>query len=48
MFVVKRDGRHQKVHFDKITLRIKKLCYQLDGQCHLLHGWHRQSLELDG
>eukprot|EP00466_Bigelowiella_natans_P001990 jgi/Bigna1/58266/fgenesh1_pm.68_\ len=27
MFVIKRDGRKQPVHFDKITSRIKKLCY---------------------
>jgi hypothetical protein len=25
MFVVKRDGRHETVQFDKITARIKKL-----------------------
>jgi hypothetical protein len=30
MFVVKRDGRTEKVHFDKITSRIKKLCYGLN------------------
>lgn len=30
MFVVKRDGRREKVKFDKITARIKKLCYGLD------------------
>lgn len=29
MFVIKRDGRKQPVHFDKITSRIKKLCYGL-------------------
>lgn len=29
MFVVKRDGRKEEVHFDKITSRIKKLCYGL-------------------
>lgn len=29
-FVVKRDGRKEPVHFDKITARIKKLCYGLD------------------
>lgn len=27
MFVVKRDGRKEQVAFDKITARIKKLCY---------------------
>jgi hypothetical protein len=30
MFVVKRDGRSQPVHFDKITTRIGKLCYGLN------------------
>lgn len=30
MFVVKRDGRKESVKFDKITARIKKLCYGLD------------------
>ncbi|RKP16546.1 hypothetical protein ROZALSC1DRAFT_31533, partial [Rozella allomycis CSF55] len=30
MFVVKRDGRREKVAFDKITARISKLCYGLD------------------
>ena len=29
MFVVKRDGRQEAVMFDKITARIKKLCYGL-------------------
>jgi len=29
MFVVKRDGRSEAVKFDKITGRIKKLCYGL-------------------
>jgi len=24
------DGRRQEVHFDKITFRIKKLCYGLN------------------
>ncbi|RKP08053.1 ribonucleotide reductase [Thamnocephalis sphaerospora] len=31
MFVVKRDGRAEKVAFDKITARIVKLCYGLDN-----------------
>ena len=31
MFVVKRDGRKEPVMFDKITARVKKLCYGLDG-----------------
>ncbi|KAG1456212.1 hypothetical protein G6F56_006882 [Rhizopus delemar] len=30
MFVIKRDGRHERVAFDKITARINKLCYGLD------------------
>lgn len=29
MFVLKRDGRSEAVKFDKITARIKKLCYGL-------------------
>jgi len=31
MFVKKRDGREEPVHFDKITSRIQKLCYGLDS-----------------
>jgi ribonucleoside-diphosphate reductase alpha subunit len=31
MYVVKRSGRHEPVHFDKITARISRLCYKLDG-----------------
>lgn len=30
MFVMKRDGRRESVHFDKITQRIQNLCYGLD------------------
>lgn len=30
MFVVKRGGREEEVHFDKITSRIQKLCYGLN------------------
>ena len=30
MYVVKRDGRKEAVKFDKITARIKKLCYGLN------------------
>jgi len=30
MVVLKRDGRQETVHFDKITSRIDKLCYGLD------------------
>ena len=29
MYVIKRDGRKEPVQFDKITARIKKLCYEL-------------------
>jgi ribonucleoside-diphosphate reductase alpha subunit len=30
MYVIKRDGREEKVSFDKITTRIGKLCYNLN------------------
>ncbi len=30
MFVVKRDGRKEVIMFDKITARVKKLCYGLN------------------
>ncbi|KAL7749834.1 ribonucleotide-diphosphate reductase subunit rnr1 [Sorochytrium milnesiophthora] len=30
MFVLKRDGRRERVAFDKITARISKLCYNLN------------------
>ena len=30
MHVFKRDGRKESVKFDKITARIKKLCYGLN------------------
>lgn len=30
MYVVKRDGRQERVHFDKITARLKKLSYGLN------------------
>ena len=30
MHVVKRDGRREAVMFDKITARVKKLCYGFD------------------
>jgi hypothetical protein len=30
MYVVKRGGRKESVHFDKITSRVSKLCYGLD------------------
>ncbi|XP_019177261.1 PREDICTED: ribonucleoside-diphosphate reductase large subunit-like isoform X1 [Ipomoea nil] len=29
MYVIKRDGRQEAVHFDKITARLKKLSYRL-------------------
>ena len=29
MHVIKRDGRRELVQFDKITARIKKMCYSL-------------------
>ena len=29
MEVIKRDGRHEKVSFDKITLRISGMCKKL-------------------
>lgn len=32
MHVIKRDGRHEEVLFDKITSRIKKLCEGLDSR----------------
>jgi ribonucleoside-diphosphate reductase alpha chain len=31
MLVIKRDGRRESVKFDKVTARIEKLCYGLDG-----------------
>ncbi|MBT8308247.1 MAG: ribonucleoside-diphosphate reductase subunit alpha [Maribacter sp.] len=31
MYVVKRDGRKELVMFDKITARVRKLCYGLNG-----------------
>lgn len=30
MYVIKRDGRQEPVHFDKISARIHNLCYGLD------------------
>lgn len=30
MLVIKRDGRHESVKFDKVTARIEKLSYGLD------------------
>ena len=48
MFVLKRDGRKEVVHFDKITSRINKLCYGLDPNhgkkmLHLLSRQHLSS-----
>ena len=31
MFVIKRNGQKQEVHFDKITARIGKLAYGLNA-----------------
>ena len=31
MYVIKRDGRKESVKFDKITARVKKLCYGLNA-----------------
>lgn len=30
MYVWKRDGRKERVQFDKITARVSRLCYGLD------------------
>ncbi len=32
MFVFKRDGRRERVQFDKITARVSRLCYGLDPE----------------
>jgi hypothetical protein len=32
MYVMKRDGKRESVHFDKITSRISKLCNGLDSK----------------
>ncbi|KAK9375565.1 ribonucleotide reductase [Lipomyces chichibuensis] len=32
MFVYKRDGRKERVQFDKITARVSRLCYGLDTE----------------
>ncbi|KAG0576264.1 hypothetical protein KC19_5G067700 [Ceratodon purpureus] len=32
MYVIKRDGRQESVHFDKITARLKKLSYGLNPE----------------
>lgn len=31
-YVVKRNGRRESVHFDKITSRVSKLCYGLNSK----------------
>lgn len=31
MYVIKRDGRKEVIMFDKITARVRKLCYGLNG-----------------
>jgi hypothetical protein len=35
MYVMKRNGKRESVHFDKITSRISKLCYGLDAKVSL-------------
>ena len=30
MYVIKRDGRKEEIMFDKITARVRKLCYGLN------------------
>lgn len=38
--MVKRDGRKQEVHFDKITARIMKLSYNLNPEfCDPVRAW---------
>jgi len=32
MFVFKRNGRKERVQFDKITARVSRLCYGLDPE----------------
>jgi ribonucleoside-diphosphate reductase subunit M1 len=32
MYVMKRSGKRESVHFDKITSRVSKLCYGLDAK----------------
>ena len=32
MHVIKRSGKKESVHFDKVTSRIQKLCYGLDAK----------------
>jgi len=48
MFVIKRNGQKQEVHFDKITARISKLAYGLNADfcdpvsCSCKPGWPYQ------
>ena len=45
MFVQKRNGRRESVHFDKITSRISKLCGGLDSKvCYHLFRFPNPSL----
>lgn len=54
MYIIKRDGRRESVHFDKITSRISKLCYGLNPKvracvlfsCLLVWCWSWQATEL--
>lgn len=48
MYVVKRDGRKEVVHFDKITARIKKLAYGLSEHCDPVRGPSEQYRALSG
>jgi len=32
MYVIKRNGKKEEIMFDKITSRIRKLCYGLDAR----------------
>ena len=36
MYVVKRDCKQQTVQFDKIQIRISKLCYGLDQKVRMI------------
>ena len=38
MYIIKRDGRKESVHFDKITSRISKLCYGLNPKVRKFFG----------
>lgn len=55
MYVLKRNGKREEVSFDKITSRIKKLCYGLNDKfvdpvsvlvwCGTLHRCFRSQLQ---